>query len=417
MLTNRSRWLHCLVVAPIAFTIAACESERVAGFGDREAIGDSRAFTAWVPGANDTCTPEVHSRYVAVGPDGLRYPTWHPPTDPGTGCTFGHEHGRDPRGSDLFSMVGPLPFGYANQQLEIFDPLNVRNEDHVGHKVEWENDIQLDFNDGGTVLQVTCDVLAKLHQGTHSKDAFTNNLHELIYHIRCSDRTEMHVTLLTAIGEAGEFTASCDGRTVQVGAPTPINSPDGGGQRRIPDRICVETHMLVPAGSRSNTSQALHESWETSSAVRTANGHTVASFDPYFQVEFPSRFHDPSKADLTGRPIDVCYEVTATGEQARGGECERSTGNGTVTGITFNDPRSPFRGDDHFMDVNGNRVSNQDGPEVWYSDPFGRRASTSSFPGSIRQWVARVDNTGREGHGPVIGRNRVYTGAGVHAPN
>ncbi len=31
-------------------------------------------------------------------------------------------------------------------------------------------------------------------------DAFTNNLHELNYHIECSDRTSMHVTLLSAIG-------------------------------------------------------------------------------------------------------------------------------------------------------------------------------------------------------------------------
>ena len=58
----------------------------------------SRAFGIWNPGPNDTCTKEQHDAYSVVGPDGKLYPTWHPPTGPG-GCTFGHEHGRDPHGS------------------------------------------------------------------------------------------------------------------------------------------------------------------------------------------------------------------------------------------------------------------------------------------------------------------------------
>ncbi|MGH7469374.1 MAG: hypothetical protein ACRENP_15590 [Longimicrobiales bacterium] len=405
-----------MLLVPMFLVLANCDSDIVADAG--EPVGDSRAFTAWVPGPTDTCTPDIHNRYVAVGPDGLRYPTWHPPVDPQTGCRFGHEHGRDPRGSDLYDDVGPLVFGLANQQLDVFDPLNPRHEDHVGHKVHWENDMRLDFGGGaGSVLSVTCDILAKLHQGTHSKDAFTNNVHEIIYHIKCTDRTEMHIQMLTAIGEAGEFTVACDrGRSIDAGVPSPRNSPDGGGHRAIPDRSCIESHMLVSSG-RSNFEAALHESWETSQNVRTENGHTLASFDPYFQVVFASRFYDATKADLTGRPIEVCYEVTPSGERARGDECEDATAGGTITGLLYNDPRSPFRGDMHFMDVNGNRVSNTDGPEVWYTDPYGRRARTSPFPGSIRQWIARVDNSGRQGHGPVIDRNRVTTGPGVHAPN
>jgi hypothetical protein len=403
------------LLAPLCLALGACDSDIVVDGGDP--VGDSRAFLAWVPGPTDTCTPDIHNRYVAVGPDGLRYPTWHPSVDPATGCSFGHEHGRDPRGSDLYNEVGPMAFGYANQQLDVFDPANPRHEDHVGHKVEWENDIRLDFGGGaGAVLSVTCDVLAKLHQGTHSKDAFTNNVHEIIYHIRCTDRTEMHIQMLTAIGPAGQFTVSCDrGRTINAGVASPRNSPNGGGHRAIPDRSCIESHMLVPSGSRSNFDAALHESWETSNSVRTENGRTLASFDPYFQVVYPSRFYDPGRPDNTGRPVEVCLEVTADDERARGDECEQVSG--SAAPLAYNDPRSPFNGARHFMDVNGNRVNNEDGPEVWYTDPYGRRARTSPFPGSIRQWIARVDNSGREGHGPVIGRNRNYNGPGVHAPN
>jgi len=33
---------------------------------------------------------------------------------------------------------------------------------------------------------MTCDSLLKFHQGTRSPDALTNNLHELVYNIRCT---------------------------------------------------------------------------------------------------------------------------------------------------------------------------------------------------------------------------------------
>jgi hypothetical protein len=404
-----------MLLVPIVLTLATCDSG-LTSLDD--AVGDSRAYTLWAPLAGE-CSIEIHNQYAVVGPDGLRYPTWHPAVDPNTGCSFGHEHGRDPRGSDLYEEVGPLVFGYANQQLELVDPVNARNEDHFGHKVEWENDIRLSFDDGrGGVLQITCDVLAKLHQGTHSKDAFTNNVHEIIYHIRCSDRTEMHIQMLTAIGTPGEFVVSCDrNRHVRVGPATPANSPNGGGHRAIPDRSCVENHMLVSSGERSDFQAALRESWETSNSIRTSEGHTLASFDPYFQVLFPSRFYDPARPDNVGRPIEVCYETTAFNERARGGECEESTRGGAVLGLTYNDPRSAFNGVLRFMDVNGNRIDNENGPNVWYTDAYGRKARTTPFPGSIRQWVAKIDNGGREGQGPVIGRERNYGGTGVHAPN
>jgi hypothetical protein len=259
--------------------------------------------------------------------------------------------------------------------------------------------------------------MTKLHQGTHSKDAFTNNLHELAYHIRCNDGTAMSVTIMTAIGTAGEMVASCDGRHITVGVPSPPNSPDGGGQRRIPDRICVDRHMMVQGTNRSNFDAALHESWETSNSVRTADGHTLASFDPYFQVQLPSRFYDPGQPGIVGRPIEMCYITNPNGGRATGGECRESTGNGAIQGLKYDDPRSAFNGVERVVDINSNRISNADGPEFWYSDPWGKHASKTPFPGSIKQYIANVDNTGRVGGGPVLGRARNYGGPGVHAPN
>jgi hypothetical protein len=417
-MTRSPYWLGLAATTlPALLGLAACDSNSPAG-PPRVSIGPAIAFGIWTPGPNDTCTQAIHDSYSVVGPDNKTYPTWHPPIDPVTGCTFGHEHGRDPRGSHLYHEVGPIPFGYANEQLETWDPLNPRREDHFGHKVEWENDVRLNFGSdaASSLFDIRCDVLAKLHQGTHSKDAFTNNLHELVYHVECSDGTEMHLTLLTAIGDPGQFIRSCDGTAVSVGSATPANSPSGGGERIIPDRSCVLQSILVPVGQSSDLG-VLRESWQTSVGIRTTGGRGLAFINPYFQVRFPSRYYDPAIAPTVGRPVDLCYEVTPGGNRAQSGTCNTMTANGTITGITFDDPRSPFNGADRTMDVNENQVTNADGPKVWFTDPFGRNARVDSFPGAVRQWIARIDNTrgGLGTSGPSVRRN--YGGASVHPPN
>ena len=403
----------------LAAGLAACGGGDSTGtHGPPAGATPSVAYLRWTPGPGDTCPVEVHNRYSTVGPDGKLYPTWHPPVDPASGCSFGHEHGRDPRGSDLYASVGDLPLGYANEQLDIWDPSGKRHEDHVGHKIEWENDVLMHF-DGvpDDVLNLRCDVLVKLHQGTHSRDAFTNNVHEVIYHIRCTDGTEVHLTTMLPIGRAGEFTRTCDGARIAVGPASPANSPDGGGQRVIPDRSCVNQHVLVGQGENSSFSKGVHESWQTHIQLKREDGRSIASFDPYFQVNLPSRFHDPSLADLTGKTINLCYEVEANGDRARSSMCTTATANGTLTDLVQTDPRSPFNGVSRFVDLNGTRIDNADGPEVWYTDPFGKHGRTAPFPGSIRQFISRTNNSAVPFHGPRIGQDRNYGGATVHAPN
>jgi hypothetical protein len=46
-----------------------------------------------VPAPNATCPSWVHDQYTAVGPDGMRYPTWHHQIDPVYWCYHRHEHG------------------------------------------------------------------------------------------------------------------------------------------------------------------------------------------------------------------------------------------------------------------------------------------------------------------------------------
>lgn len=368
----------------------------------------AKAYGAWTPTEIDTCSEAIHDGYSVVGPDGRVYPTWHPAVDPMTGCTFGHEHGRNPNGSDLYSEVGAIPFGYANEHLLGSGFGAERHEDHVGHKIEWANDMEMRLGNGGSaVFSVTCDVLTKLHQGTHSPDAYTNNMHEVVYHLRCSDGTGFSATLLTPIGRAGELVDGCErGRSIQAGTANPAISPDGGGKRAIPTAACVRERVL--SGDRPRFDSALRESWEINARLRSEGGGTLVSFNPYFQVRDPSRFFDAAAENRLGRPVELCRLPQIQGED----ECE-----GVAADVTWDDPRSPFKGVRRFVDINGNRVRNAAGPTTWYTDPLGNHGQTVPFPGSIRQWIASHDTGGLDLHGPVIGRSRSYDAEGVHAPN
>ena len=83
-----------------------------------------------------------------------------------------------------------------------------RQEDHVGYKVEYENDVPLTTADGA--LGVTCDYLVRVHQGSHSPDALSNNVHELLYASRCSDGTEIISNIVSRFGAPGAYTRGCD---------------------------------------------------------------------------------------------------------------------------------------------------------------------------------------------------------------
>ncbi|MDX2183519.1 MAG: hypothetical protein SFW08_05985, partial [Gemmatimonadaceae bacterium] len=110
----------CLLAA-VALVLAGCSDNATSPDRARDAVnGSARAYDLWRPAATATneCSADVHNAYSTVADDGKRYPTWHPPVDPVSGCSFGHEHGRDPHGSRLYASVGDLPFGYANEQLD-----------------------------------------------------------------------------------------------------------------------------------------------------------------------------------------------------------------------------------------------------------------------------------------------------------
>lgn len=377
----------------------------------------SRAYGAWKPGAQDTCPKALHDRYWALGPDGRVYPTWHPPTDidPATGqsCTYGHEHGDDPRSSKLVGLS--VPFGYVSEQLAPGDPARQRNEDHVGHKVFVGNGLA--SQDSGKAA-TTCDVVIKLHQGTHSADAFVNNLHEMFYDGKCADGTEIHWKNLQAFGKGGHLLPGCETRvftllpeldeTPSGRAEPDLKTQQARGSRQIPDRVCAD-------GIRNSDWQLwlLSETWITTldrSVQRPDNATTRLSFNPYFEVGNPSRLFDPAAPNRLGRLIDLCYGAKALDGFFCDGVRAKAPG-----GMGFDDPRSPFRGTNRNLRFSGMLVRNAGGPTRWYSDAFGEQLQLAPDPARgivIEQYIGSTD-------GLLAGPNlpSVHDHAGVHAPN
>jgi hypothetical protein len=76
--------------------------------------------------ANQTCPSWVHDQYLALGPEGRRYPTWHRQIDPVYWCYFRHEHGSDPA---LFSPVYQPVYGYTASAM-------AEKEPHAGFKTQ-----------------------------------------------------------------------------------------------------------------------------------------------------------------------------------------------------------------------------------------------------------------------------------------
>jgi hypothetical protein len=260
-------------------------------------------------------------------------------------------------------------------------------------------------------------VLAKLHQGTHSADAFTNNLHEIAFRARCNDGTEVNVTFLTANGPGGEMTRRCDiGAKLQVGEPNPTDSPRQGhplapgrsmGTRFIPDRWCVENGA---------PNVQFSEVWKTQNLVASADNKKLFQFSTYFFVTNPSRFLDLNQPSKVGRQIDACYEQIGGQFRFERGTCagvRQALGSQMVD---WNDPRSPFTGTKRGVRFNSLLVRNPGSVTTWYTDPFGLNASPTPFPGSVQQHISNVDHhMVRSFNGPVIGGD--YAGHGVHAPN
>ena len=380
------------------------------------------------PRVHDTCSAGYHDSFSSVGSDGKRYPTWHPPEgeEQGRPCTFGHEHGRDPRGSALLADVeaqyGGLLFGYANEQLDEYNRAEriserMRHEDHVGHKIEWENDVQVfeSVTNGGAnqrALAVRCDFLMKVHQGTHSPDAFTNNLHELLYAAQCRDRgdgsvgTKLIAYTMVQFGDPGGFTeggVAGGSAFVKVGPASPARSPAGMGQRSIPTdrpragRGAGAAGRAVGLLARSLRGLALGQlpaslerpraDWPTSTRTSRCSCRRASTGRPPRPARCGRRAPAGDVAAQVGRSVELCYSDDGP-RRARGGECDRAARR--AARVAWDDPRSPFEGVKREFYFNQTTIVQRRQPDhagtptpsavTPASGPFPAPSSSSSLP-------------------------------------
>ncbi|MGL4576398.1 MAG: hypothetical protein ACRCV9_16560 [Burkholderiaceae bacterium] len=346
------------------------------------------------------CSREVHDRYWTYGPDGKVYPTWHPPVDPFTGCAFGHEHGDDPGTSRLTNA--PMPFGYVNEKLFELDMVNFRDEDHVGHKILAVNDAA--FGANGQLNGVRCDLMIKYHQGSHSRDALTNNLHEVFYYATCNNNINVRWQSLHAFGRPGQAFVTCtpgsNNYLISTGTAVPPNSPSGGGDRNIPDSGCLTA-----------TSQGLSEDWPID-LDHQFNGQGLFGFGLYLQVSNVSRYVDLSNSAYSiARPTEACYQQgTAFFNNP---ECVALRRQGQ---IAWNDPRSPWKGTSRLVHINQLTANIPGNNPIWYTDVFGKQFSQTRDPARgivVQQSLAGRSDIANEG--PQVGRD--FNHATVRSPN
>jgi hypothetical protein len=435
---------------------------------DDDDAPSSHAMGRWTPlQPHDTCSRELHDTYFVIGPDGKKYPTWHPPVvqDPDTGdlCSFGHEHGVDPRDSALWSDLrrhfahdangdgvidtgelerSGVPFGLVAEQLE--GSATPRPEEHTGYKIALRDNaprVRL-VNGVPQAFELSCDLFAAYNQATSSGDAFASNLFSVTYAIDCNQgadvasyRLKVIVSTMAIYRDPGSFTVSVDGNGNPVlqpaGDAVPPNSPAGGSElgRQIPARERVFANVFVASGD-SDYDAGLNERWDTFLRLRRADGTEIATLAPAFRVFAPARYYDNGAADT----INLCYYgLNAAGtlvtdpsaastivRRARGGVCEREAPNGPGTPVSQRiartDPESPFNACERAAYFGGDVARNGGGPTTWYTDAFGGLGRTTSFARSIRQFVSAVD-TGTITLAEVEETNPSCAESSIHAPN
>jgi hypothetical protein len=226
----------------------------------------------------NNCPPSVHDLYQAQGPDGMLYPTWHPPYDIGHGCYFDHEHGSDPHSYVGFADSGMPPFGYASSQAGF-------EESHAGYKVFVTND---DLN--GRAWMIV------LNQDTGRPERAEIRYYSLDWHISTLNGDPL--VQIRVMADFGNSTPNCSGEIL-----TPAEGASSQSFRSVPTVDC--------APSRT------YEYWSTRIDVAG-----VFKASPVFEIDNPQTAIDP---DDFSTVIPIC--VYRSGGEACVGDRNPWVGN------------------------------------------------------------------------------------------
>jgi hypothetical protein len=418
-------------LAALAFltgsAVVSCKGDPVGSSTEPDNRPDSASMGRWTP-ATDTarfpkeCTKEVHDSYYVIGPDGRKYPTWHPPThvDATTGavCYFGHEHGDNPAGSVLWNDLRRhfawdangnasieesewnnartgLPFGYPAEYGGT--PAVIL---HDSYKVALANGVARQRLVNGTAedFGLVCNQLLAYAHDTQSAYGFTEARHPITYAIDCSGSGDSAGYLAKMIVSVmADFSAA---------TADPARTGEVAAGRDIPAATTqVWPNAFVLPGQSSDLIAALEERWNTIVTLRTAGGTELARLNPGLVNRTPAR-HRSGAAGV--QSIDLCYSgLNASGtlvsDPAQAGTVVRQV-RGSNTSCALLSPTGPattlsqrigfdardavFKGCDRQVVFRTQSIRNGTGPATWYTDPNGGDARTTGFAGSIRQLLA-----------------------------
>jgi hypothetical protein len=318
------------------------------------------------PVAGQQCPSWVHDQYVATGPDGKPYPTWHPPTDPTYKCWFGHEHGDNPSGSPAL-RGRPVLFGYVGT-------LAASDEPHAGFKVfRWDN-IQhpnAPNHDGAFLLMV-------VHQGTSGAARFTTVHHSVVFdYYNPNDGREVHIQMMAPFGK---LLVGCGAND-----PTMVLSVQ---QQNVPGA------RQVSADKCFNLPTTPYEDWVTAMYVGTdANGGWKAYIDPHFAVFNPNTYCIVSNGACTLGYSDV----------------RAATGADPLSAASW------FKGAHREAYLNQVWLDNVGGSSTIWTDPYGKLAAANA-PGALAQFIGTM-STRPTGNSASFAGDRVYDDGTVRAPN
>ena len=282
-------------LATVTLVITSCDGG--GGIADNS-VARSSAMSLWSPTGYASCSKADHDRYVVTGPDGKLYPTWHPPVDTVKGCSYGHDHGRDPHGSALYAAVGDLPFGVAAEALGAWDSGSVLREGHANQKVEWQNGVMLQQEVGGQRedIGVRCDFLVKFHQATPGENSTDPG--ELVYHVKCDDGTEIHATTLVRPNDSATITTADGARLAffdpRFGTAAPsrmVDSRSRSAAQMLLD-LCGRRGDVAHSGKCEGfpSLQAQRQVYFNQTGIYNGGGPTVWYTDPFGAHAAPTPF-------------------------------------------------------------------------------------------------------------------------------
>lgn len=329
--------------------------------------------------------------------------TWHPvyaehPTSRINGrpevCVFGHDHGDDPSKSPIFAYAGGWPaFGSVKETFTDYEeagesPNTHRHEDHFGHKVTRATYRASIGNPPNTKLAVYdagfyCHFLSKLHQGSYSNDALSNQTHEYFLAARCDDnpvglaqrinsgasasarlsndnniRTQFSFKSMVPFGQANDFREMCKNRRISsnqikglngstiMSSRTPgytVDAIDGANGLNPREIGCFEQwNKQYRFGAPRHVSQM--DLWTQPKAIASPE-NTSLKFQVYYAIKDAIRMYDMGNGNLNNDSIeytvDHCRDINAYHNQFTGTPhryCQ------AVDSQQWNAPDSPFKG-------------------------------------------------------------------------